>query len=104
MRSFPYTKGNTKEIKAFMVSVSYNKLWKMLNTRNLSRTELKEKSGISFNVLARMGKNESVSLESLEKICVYLKCNIGEVMDFPSCVQCQEQLSFLNDKCNRERD
>ena len=64
------------------MSVNYNKLWKLLIDKNLNRTELKEKVGISFNVLARMGKNEPVSLESLEKICSFLKCNIGEIVDF----------------------
>ncbi len=102
MRSFPYTKGNTKEIKAFMVSVSYNKLWKMLNTRNLSRTELKEKSGISFNVLARMGKNESVSLESLEKICVFLGCNIGEIMDFLYCIKTEDPVTSTSAEYNKD--
>ena len=66
------------------MSLSYNKLWKLLIDKNLNKTELKEKVGISFNVLARMGKNEPVSLESLEKICIFLKCNIGEVVDFSS--------------------
>ena len=41
----------------------------MLIDRNMNKTELKETSGISFNVMARMGKNEAVSFESIEKIC-----------------------------------
>ena len=43
------------------VSVCYDKLWKILVDMNMNRTELKEASGISFNVLARMGKNEPIS-------------------------------------------
>ena len=39
------------------VSICYDKLWKKLVDMNMNRTELKEASGISFNVLARMGKN-----------------------------------------------
>ena len=59
----------------------YNKLWKMLIDRNLNKTDLKKNSGISFNVLARMGKNEPISMESIEKICVALNCNVGDIME-----------------------
>ena len=45
------------------------------------RTELKKISGISSNVIAKMGKNEFISMESLAKICVALQCNIGDVVD-----------------------
>ncbi len=79
----------------FRMSVNYNKLWKILIDKNLNRTEFKEKVGISFNVLARLGKNKPISLESLEKICVFLDCNIGEVMDFSSCVKLEEQSTSL---------
>lgn len=51
------------------MAVSYNKLWKLLIDKNMDRTELKEASGVSFNVMARMGKNEPVSVDSIEKIC-----------------------------------
>lgn len=61
--------------------VSYNKLWKILIDKNLRRTDLKECAGISFNVLAKMGKDETISLESIEKICVALNCNIGDVIE-----------------------
>ena len=72
------------------MSLNYNKLWKLLIDRNLNRTELKEQVGISFNVLARMGQNEPVSLYSLEKICVFLKCNIGEIVDFSPSVSTKQ--------------
>lgn len=62
--------------------ISYDKLWKMLIDKKMTRTELKDISGISFNVLARMGKNEFVSMESLFKICSTLKCNVGDIVDF----------------------
>ena len=64
------------------MTVSYDKLWKMLIDKKLNRTELKELSGISFNVLARMGKEEPVSMESMDKICTALGCSIGDVMEF----------------------
>ena len=64
------------------MAVCYNNLWKLLIDRNMNKTELKEAAGVSFNVMARMGKNETVSFESIEKICIALQCNIGDIMEF----------------------
>lgn len=49
--------------------VSYDNLWKLLIDKKLKRTDLKELCGISSNVLAKLGKDEPISMESLEKIC-----------------------------------
>ena len=64
------------------MSVSYDKLWKLLIDKKMNRTELKDAAGISFNVLAKLGRNEFVSMESLQRICQTLSCNIGDIMDF----------------------
>ena len=61
--------------------ISYDKLWKLLIDKKMNRTDLKDASCISFNVLAKMGKNEFVSMESLLKICIALDCNIGDIVD-----------------------
>ena len=61
---------------------SYNKLWKLLIDKKMNRTDLKNAAGVSFNVLAKMSRNEFVSLESLCKICSVLSCDIGDVMEF----------------------
>ena len=61
--------------------VSYDKLWKMLIDKKMNRTELKDAAGISFNVLAKMGRNEFVSMESLFKICTTLGCTIGDIVE-----------------------
>lgn len=66
------------------MAVCYDRLWKLLIDKKMNRTELKETSGISFNVLARMGKNEPVSFESIEKICFTLNCNIEDVVEIKS--------------------
>ena len=58
--------------------VSYDKLWKILIDK---RMNLKDMAGISFNVLAKMGRNEYISMDSLEKICCALDCNIGDIID-----------------------
>lgn len=66
------------------MAVCYNNLWKLLIDKNMNKTELKEAAGISFNVMARMGKNETISFESIEKICNALNCNIGDIIEIVS--------------------
>jgi len=63
------------------MSISYDKLWKLLIDKKMNRTALKEASGISFNVLAKMGKGETVSMDSLVKVCRALDCDIADVME-----------------------
>lgn len=63
------------------MSVSYDKLWKMLIDKKVNRTYLKDAAGISFNILVKMGRKEFVSMDSLAKICCALDCNIGDVID-----------------------
>ena len=63
------------------MGICYNKLWKLLIDKNMNKTDLKETAGISFNVLARMGKNEPISFESMEKICTTLNCDIGDIIE-----------------------
>ncbi len=63
------------------MAVRYIKLWKMLLDKRLKRTDLITIAGISANVLARLGKDEYVALESLEKICIALGCDIGDIVE-----------------------
>lgn len=67
--------------------INYDKLWKLLIDRKMNRTALKEAAGISFNVLAKMGKDEAVSMESMLKICKALNCDISDVMEIKNNVQ-----------------
>ena len=62
--------------------ISYDNLWKTLIDKKLKRTELKELCGISSNVLAKLGKNEPISMDSLEKICIALNCKVDDVLMF----------------------
>ena len=64
------------------MAISYDKLWKMLIDKKMNKTQLKETAGISTNVVAKLGKNESVTLGNMEKICNSLQCNIGDVVEF----------------------
>ncbi len=64
------------------MAVSYDRLWKTLIDKKMNRTDLKNAAGISFNVLAKLGRNEFVSMESIYKICVTLNCRIEDIMEF----------------------
>lgn len=63
------------------MSVSYDKLWHMLIDKHMSKTELIKKAKITTNVMAHLGKNEDVRVDSLVKICVALECKIEDIME-----------------------
>lgn len=62
--------------------VNYDKLWKMLIDKKMKRTDLIKEGKISSNVLARMGREEPVSLESIGKVCLILDCGIDDILEF----------------------
>ena len=63
------------------MKLSYNKLWKLLIDKWMTKTEMRLKADISTTTLAKLGKNETVSMEVLLKICKVLNCNVGDIMD-----------------------
>lgn len=63
------------------MTVRYNRLWKKLIDNNMKKTDLIRTCNLSSNVIARLGKNEYVSMETIEKICKYFKCNIEDIME-----------------------
>lgn len=63
------------------MAISYNRLWKLLIDKKMKRTDLISGAGISTSALSKMGKDEPVSLENIEKICKYLECNIEQVVE-----------------------
>ncbi len=64
------------------MEISYNKLWKVLIDKNMKKIDLKDLAGISSSSLAKLGKNEPVTLEVLMKICEALDVNIGDIIEF----------------------
>ena len=66
------------------MAVSYNKLWKMLIDKGMSRTQMRLKAGISTKALAKLGKNESVNIDILIKICAALDCDITDIVEIVS--------------------
>ena len=63
------------------MAVNYNKLWKLLIDKNLNKSDLREAVKTSPNTIAKLGKNEPVSLEVLMRICKFLECDIGDIME-----------------------
>ncbi len=64
------------------MAVSYNKLWKRLIDKGWKRKDLEAHALVSHNVMTRLGKGQYVTMESMEKICSVLNCDIGDVMEF----------------------
>ena len=62
--------------------LSYKPLWKTLIDKDMKRCDLLKYAGISSNVLAKLGKNEYISLQSLERICLALDCDVSSVITF----------------------
>ncbi|MBS5733252.1 MAG: helix-turn-helix transcriptional regulator [Clostridiales bacterium] len=64
------------------MTISYNKLWKLLIDRKMSRADLRRAADISPNTLTRLSRDEEVSLSILKKICFCLQVNIGDICEF----------------------
>lgn len=64
------------------MAVSYNKLWKLLIDKNLNKTKLRDMTKISNQTLSKLSKNQYVTLEVLERICICLDCNIEDVVEY----------------------
>lgn len=63
------------------MAISYSKLWKLLIDKGMTKTEMRLKANISTTTLAKLGKNETVSMDVLIRICNALDCNVGDIMD-----------------------
>lgn len=63
------------------MAVSYNKLWKLLIDKNMKKKELGEAAGISNSLIAKLGKNENVTVDVLVRICSALDCGIDDIIE-----------------------
>lgn len=61
--------------------ISYNKLWKMLIDKNMKKSDLKDRAGISAASIAKLGKGDNITTDVLLKICVSLNCDITDIME-----------------------
>ena len=64
------------------MAVSYNKLWKLLVDRKMSKADLRKISGISPNTMTKMRRDEPVMLSVLDKICKALDVNYGDIITY----------------------
>ena len=63
------------------MAVNYDKLWKLLIDKRMNKTELRLKTDMSTSTLAKLSKNEVVSMDVMLRICKVLDCNVGDIMD-----------------------
>ena len=64
------------------MAVSYNKLWKLLVDKKMSKADLRKAAGIAPNTMTKLRRDEEVTLAILGRICAVLQVNIGDIMDF----------------------
>ena len=64
------------------MAVSYEKYFRMAKKKGITTSRILEEANISANILTRMKRNEYISLESVEKICRALQCDISDILDF----------------------
>jgi len=64
------------------MAIGYKKLWKLLIDRDMKKKDLQKAAGISSTSITKLGKNENVNTEILQKICIALQCDICDIMEF----------------------
>ncbi len=64
------------------MAISYNKLWKLLVDKKMSKADLRKAAGIAPNTMTRLRRDEEVTLAVLNKICSTLDVDIGDIMEF----------------------
>ncbi len=63
------------------MAISYKKLWKLLIDRDMKKKDLQTLSGVSSATITKLGRNENVNTEILQKICTALQCDISDIME-----------------------
>ncbi|MEA4885062.1 MAG: helix-turn-helix transcriptional regulator [Clostridia bacterium] len=63
------------------MAISYKKLWKLLIDRDLKKKDLRQMAGISASSITKLGKDENVNTEILQRICKALDCDISDIME-----------------------
>lgn len=66
------------------MAVSYKKLWKLLIDKDMKKKDLRDVTGLSSVSIAKLGKNENVGVDVLEKICGALNCDISDIIEYVS--------------------
>jgi len=64
------------------MQISYNRLWKLLIDKEMKKSTLREKTGMSSSTMAKLSKNQEVTMPVLMRICETLDCNIEDIVEF----------------------
>lgn len=64
------------------MEISYNRLWKLLIDKEMKKSTLREKTGMSSSTMAKLSKNQEVTMPVLMRICETLDCNIEDIVEF----------------------
>ena len=72
--------------------IDYSKLWKILIDKGMTKTELMEETGLSSRIIAKLTKNETVTTETITKICSSLNCDVSDIMELKD----EKSLSLYN--------
>ncbi|MGI6095405.1 helix-turn-helix transcriptional regulator [uncultured Peptoniphilus sp.] len=63
------------------MAVTYKKLWKLLIDKDMKKKDLQSLAGISAASITKLGKNENVNMDIIEKICIALKCDVSDILE-----------------------
>ena len=72
--------------------IDYSKLWKLMIDKNISKTDLMEITGLSSRIIAKLSKNQTVTTDTIARICAALSCDVGDMMECSN----ESDLSFYN--------
>lgn len=64
------------------MAVQYNKLFKMMIDRKMTNNQLAKQAGVSLNIITRLKRDEYIAMQTIEKICIALDCNVDDILEF----------------------
>ena len=86
------------------MAVSYKKLWHLLIDKDMKKQDLRIKSGIAPASLAKLSKGETVTTETLEKICRALECDIADIMEIVPDIDTPPKKTMKKKPVNKKED
>jgi DNA-binding Xre family transcriptional regulator len=69
-------------VKENNMAFNYSNLWKLLEKKKMNKEELRQSIGMSSATLAKLGKNEIISMDVIARICESLKCDVGDIVSY----------------------
>ena len=64
------------------MAVSYNKLWKLLVDKKMSKADLRKSAGLAPNTMTKLRRDEHVAMSVLERICMTLDADFGDIIQY----------------------